>query len=103
KLEQQSYYFDKEGYYYYKDDETFITFKSGKIINNHKHADDLSISYIFNEEDILVDSGTYTYQMSNIRKYFMSSRAHNTILIDNANYDFLEDSFNKVSLLHFEE
>jgi hypothetical protein len=55
----------------------------------HKHPDDLSIIW-FEGEDILCDSGKFAYKSHVGRKYVQSTRAHNTVEIDDA--DFSVDS-----------
>lgn len=49
----------------------------------HGHADALSIIYSPGNQSLLVDPGTYTYTGEPVwRHYFRSTRAHNTICID---------------------
>ncbi|WP_213810183.1 heparinase II/III family protein [Jeotgalicoccus sp. WY2] len=65
----------------------YLTFKSGYQNKTHKHYDDLSITYYNDGHDILVDSGKYSYDMTNpIRDYIISPEAHNTIYIKNKEY-----------------
>lgn len=61
----------------------------------HKHADDLSFHYSALARQILVDSGTYSYQYdSPERMYVESTRAHNAIEIDGCNTTrFAKDVF----------
>ena len=61
----------------------------------HKHADDLSFHYCAKGRQLLVDSGTYTYQYDSLeRMYVESTRAHNAIEIDEKNTSrFAKDSF----------
>lgn len=79
-----------------------MSFKSGKSYNNHKHADDLSLTYSYKEDDVFVDCGTYTYQQGNFRNYFLSAKAHNGLLIDGKSYNFLSKEFDKVSMLFYD-
>jgi hypothetical protein len=56
---------------------------------NHGHADALSITHSYRGKDFLVDPGTFRYNgMPEWRRYFKSTRAHNTVSIDN--YDQAE-------------
>lgn len=48
----------------------------------HKHADCLSFIWQEKGEDILVDSGKYGYQNDRFREYFTSTRAHNTVEVN---------------------
>jgi len=61
----------------------------------HKHADDLSIIYSLNNRPFLVDSGRFTYQYDlPERIYCESTRAHNTVEIDGANFSrFRQDAY----------
>ncbi len=50
----------------------------------HGHNDVLSFELNYNGRDFVVDSGTYCYSRSyKWRNYFRSTRAHNTIVVDN--------------------
>jgi hypothetical protein len=50
----------------------------------HGHADALSLIFRYGGEDVLVDPGTGTYTGDEIwRSYFRSTRAHNTVSVDN--------------------
>ncbi len=55
----------------------------GSLSGGHGHADALSIEVAIKGKTILVDSGTYTYHESReMRDYFRSSTAHNTVAVD---------------------
>jgi len=55
----------------------------GSLSGGHGHADALSIEVAIRGKTLLVDSGTYTYHESReMRDYFRSSAAHNTLTID---------------------
>ena len=52
----------------------------------HSHSDTLSFVMRLGNEEILIDPGTYTYVADpNLREWFRSSAAHNTIRIDRLN------------------
>lgn len=52
-------------------------------LNNHGHADALSVQLSVGEMDFLVDPGTYQYNGDQmLRRYFKGTRAHNTVTID---------------------
>ena len=58
----------------------------------HGHADALSLTVEINGQELLVDTGTYSYTgMAEWRNYFRSTRAHNTISVDDT------DQANQVS------
>ena len=49
----------------------------------HGHADALAIDLAVGGRTLLVDAGTYTYHESEeLRDYFRSTIAHNTLMID---------------------
>lgn len=55
----------------------------GSLAGGHGHADALSIELALHGKTLLVDSGTYTYHESReMRDYFRSSNAHNSLMID---------------------
>lgn len=49
----------------------------------HGHADCLSVNFYYNNSCVLGDRGTYTYNGDEkLRKYFRSTSAHNTVVIN---------------------
>ncbi len=58
----------------------------------HGHADALSVILQVAGENILLDPGTYSYT-GNWRHYFRSTKAHNTISIDNLDQAIQETAF----------
>lgn len=53
-------------------------------IGAHGHADALAFTLSVYGNEILIDSGTYTYYAgAEWRSYFRGTRAHNTVLVDN--------------------
>lgn len=62
----------------------FLTasFRSG----THKHADCLSLVWQEAGRNILINSGKYGYQKDEMRGYFLSTRAHNTVEIDRKDF-----------------
>ena len=69
----------------------------------HKHADDMNVLYHLNNNPLLVDSGTFTYQYDQPERiYCESTRAHNCVEIDSLNTSrFRKDIFG--SALEFSE
>lgn len=51
----------------------------------HAHADTLSFELSVGGERVFVDSGTSTYQAGQVRDFQRSTRAHNTVVIDELN------------------
>ena len=61
---------------------SFLFFTGAFHSSTHKHCDDLSFVLQEKNLDILIDSGKYGYKHDSFRKYFLSSKAHNTIVVD---------------------
>lgn len=56
----------------------------GNMTGGHSHADTLAIDLAVEGKTMLVDAGTYTYHESEeLRNYFRSTMAHNTLSINN--------------------
>lgn len=80
------------GYFIYSEPKLFLAFKAGypgnKLLKEeyapHVHQDLLSFECYLNNEPILVDSGTYTYDPTDngFRDYFRSASAHNVIVVN---------------------
>lgn len=87
----KTYYFKNEAYIIIKSNYFYLFIRTGDIIKNHKHADDLSI-ILYLGEDVFVDSGTYNYDKGDIRDYLKSSYAHNDVVLNNENYDYLKSN-----------
>ncbi len=65
---------------------TWKMFKSGYTKNVHKHADDGSFILYSKGYDIFIDGGNYGYQKDDFRNFFLSAKAHNSIVIDDKSY-----------------
>jgi hypothetical protein len=89
--ETQSVAFPNGGYYVMRDgwnaQSNYLLFDCGPHGTSncgHAHADALSFELAFNGNTFLVDPGTYTYTGSKeLRDWFRSSKAHNTVTLDN--------------------
>jgi len=70
----------------------------------HKHADHLSLNYCMNGKPMIIDSGTFSYQYDQPeRMYIESTRAHNTVEIDELNHSrYLVDVFGSALTLAYE-
>ncbi len=77
------YYVMRDGW---SDTDNFLAIDCGNVgalTGAHGHSDMLSIEVAIHGKTLLVDSGTYTYHESKeLRDYFRSSAAHNTLTID---------------------
>jgi len=86
-------YFHKSGYLIGKSNwsnrANFLFFDMGQFgpkKSSHDHSDISNIIYSFRGKPILIDSGTYMYNISsNKRNLFRSSKAHNILSINNQN------------------
>ena len=87
---QTSRFFADGGYFVMRDGwaatDNFLLIDGGELgalSGGHGHADALAIELAAGGKTLLVDSGTYTYHESEeMRDYFRSTIAHNTLMID---------------------
>lgn len=87
---QRSRFFDAGGYFATRSDWTpdadFLLFDCGQhgaLSGAHAHADALMFEFAAGGKPVLIDAGAYTYhESSELRDYFRSTAAHNTITID---------------------
>ncbi|MBA7680907.1 hypothetical protein ES703_89228 [subsurface metagenome] len=75
------------GYYGFRDDEgTYIICDAARIgpdyITGHAHADMFSFEMSLKGHRVIVDSGVHDYEVSPMRRYCRSTKAHNTVEID---------------------
>jgi hypothetical protein len=71
----------------------------GSLSGAHGHADALSIELAIHGKTLLVDSGTFTYHDSReLRDYFRSTSAHNTLTLDGLSASEPGSAFNWKSM-----
>ena len=63
-------------------DDLYALFDAGPFGYGHQHEDALSFVLYAYGKYMLVDPGNYPYDSSDWRKYVLSTRAHNTIMVD---------------------
>lgn len=63
-------------------DDRYMLFDAGPYGYGHQHEDALSFVIYGYGKYILVDPGSYPYDSSDWRRYVISTRAHNTIMVD---------------------
>jgi len=88
--ENNSYKFEAGGYFVMRDgwaetdDYLLVDCGTlGSLSGGHAHADALAIDLAAGGRTMLADAGTYTYhETKELRDYFRSSEAHNTLIID---------------------
>ncbi|MGL4738257.1 MAG: heparinase II/III family protein [Cellulosilyticaceae bacterium] len=103
--------YPQSGYYLYReswkadyfDKATWVAFKAGYHSKTHKHADDLSFMFYSKGMDIFVDPGWYNYVYGDpLREYFISARAHNTVIVDGQTYSPTVSNDYKTGMLKYE-
>ena len=71
-------------------DSAWTMFRSGYTSITHRQADDNSMMYYINGQEVLTDSGVYNYMFRDpMRRYVRSALAHNMVVVDSCSYDFL--------------
>lgn len=63
-------------------DDRYMLFDAGPYGYGHQHEDALSFVIYGYGKYMLVDPGNYPYDSSDWRRYVLSTRAHNTIMVD---------------------
>lgn len=90
--------YDKGGYGIINDKENFLMFDVGELgfksIAAHGHADALSLIYYYKKNPILVDVGTYIYNVEKKwRNYFRKTSNHNTVTQNGKSQSKMEGAF----------
>ena len=84
-LQFRSHVFDDTGIVALRRGSVFALFDAGPFgpgSAGHSHSDTLSLVVSAGDQEVLIDSGTYSYMDPEWRNYFRGSSAHNTIRID---------------------
>lgn len=88
---------EDSGNYYFRSDwgETanYLHFHCGTLGAGHGHSDKLHFDLVIHGEDVLMDSGRYTYVFGSERCEFKDPMAHNTILVDDKLFTICRDSW----------
>ncbi|MDU6853690.1 MAG: alginate lyase family protein [Zhenhengia sp.] len=77
----------------WKEDANYLHFHCGSLGSGHGHANLLHIDLFAQGEDILVDSGRFTYIHKPIRTDFKSAFAHNTTIVDGKSFTECTESW----------
>jgi Heparinase II/III N-terminus/Heparinase II/III-like protein len=85
--DQTATYFPTGGYMVSREnwtdpDAKYLIMRAGVGVGGHCHSDALSIIARAFGKDLVVDSGKGVYEWTPERKYLISTRAHNTVVID---------------------
>ncbi|RRJ25285.1 heparinase [Lachnoanaerobaculum gingivalis] len=77
----------------YNENSDFIYFRNGSLGGGHGHQDKLHMELWFEGEEILRDSGRFTYKNVDERYRLKESQAHNVPIINNSEYAECMDSW----------
>lgn len=67
--------------------QTQLILNNGRYRSEHNDLDSLSIVLFGEGQPLIVDSGLYTYLEGPMNKYFRSTTAHNTVVVDGKSQD----------------
>jgi len=83
---QLSYLFPYAGQFIFRSgwdrDARWLCMDGGPFGFGHQHEDKLGVTLTAFGKALLVEGGVYTYDASDWRRYVLSSRAHNVVLVD---------------------
>ena len=66
----------------WREDDAYLFFDGGPFGYGHQHEDKLNIVVYTHGRTHIADPGSYHYDSSPWRKYVISTRAHNTVMVD---------------------
>ncbi|MFB6732275.1 alginate lyase family protein [Bacillus mobilis] len=92
------YEYEQGGYGFFNQEKHYLIFDVGSLgfgaIAAHGHADALSVVYHFKQKPILIDPGTYIYNIeSEWRDYFRKTSSHNTLSDDGKDQSIMNGPF----------
>jgi len=67
--------------------DSYLLFDAGPYGSGHQHEDKLHLILHANGKTLLTEPGNYSYDASDWRRYVLSTRAHNTVLVDGLEQD----------------
>lgn len=86
----------------YVNDTVQLVLTSGFHSRTHKHNDDLSVTLFGHGQPLLVDAGLYNYNYDSFgRKYVVSKRAHNSVMVDNKDTELIRKNIGKSGLTDY--
>jgi hypothetical protein len=62
--------------------DAYLLFETGPYGNGHQHEDQLNLIVHCGGRTVLTEGGNYSYDSSDWRRYVLSTRAHNTLMVD---------------------
>lgn len=66
----------------FRPQDSWVYFDAGPFGTAHQHYDRLHVSAFLKGQNLLVDSGRYTYQPGPWKEFFTGPQSHNTLLLD---------------------
>ncbi|MGL5353801.1 MAG: alginate lyase family protein, partial [Clostridium sp.] len=98
KVHKVSKAFEDSGLYYmrtgFSEKDSYSMFKCGFLGSGHGHSDTMHLEISYKGEDVLVDSGRYTYSQSDeIRIELKKPKSHNTTTIDGEDFTICTSSW----------
>lgn len=92
-------------------DDAWVLMDAAPFGRAHQHEDKLSVLLYANGKFLLTEGGNYAYDESEMRKYVLSTRSHNTVRVDGQDqnrrktYEWKEEDIKKKSNLdtHFSQ
>lgn len=84
-------------------DGVWALFDAAPFGRGHQHEDKLNLLIYAQGKYLLTEGGNYAYDESEMRRYVLSSRAHNTVMVDGkgqnrrASYSWADDDILKIS------
>ncbi len=92
-LEESGHYILRSGW---EKEGSYLHFACGSLGGGHGHFDKLHVDLVIGGEDVLVDSGRYTYVDGVLRRGLKASAAHNVPILDGKEYARCTGSWNAV-------
>lgn len=99
-------FYPEAGMYFYRSkaqghpgDGTWKVIKAGYVNTEHKHCDDGSFVLYGKGHEIFSDCGIYGYEKDRYRAYFLSAKAHNTVVVDDSTYPCSAEKCHEVGML----
>ena len=75
--------FEKGGYYIIREPQTLTFIKCGSYSDRPQHADGLHLDVWYKGENLLLDGGSYKYNVDDkTAKYFSGTQSHNTVMLN---------------------
>ncbi len=92
---KREYLLKESGYYHLINNNYSFSSYLTNMSSGHLHVDLFHFNY-FNEVEMLVDNGRYTYLDNEYRRYLKSAAAHNTLVLDNKEFLNVKNSWEYV-------